>query len=381
MKHFFPLLASLSLFAETGGQITVDRVEWRSIELDRVHLAVHLRAFAKDAATLRDVRMERMSIGGVPFYAAPPKVPVVLKANDWTTLEPVPVTIYFRDLEALAALRGLLDKQTASIRGAVRFSLDLPLLARIFLFSERAAVAVPVRAEVPFEVPALARSATMIALSSAEKVLNRIDASLLKPNRAIVPIETTYVVEWRDGRRDSRTFRSLGVVIANGRLLTTDEAVEPWLYDPETAAGVVSGGAMFVSFETKIAGQIVKVLQKDSEMERVFVPLGNGKEVRVNLARRDTPRNAAIIEYYSGADAVNVSRRLAETVSLYRLTSSRPQSIDLKASYAGGRIVLDDPLANATGSPAFVDGYAVGLMQDEWSAIKIAQIPLAAPLL
>ena len=34
--------------AETGGQITVDRVEWRSIELDRVNLAVHLRAFAND---------------------------------------------------------------------------------------------------------------------------------------------------------------------------------------------------------------------------------------------------------------------------------------------------------------------------------------------
>lgn len=381
MKHFFPLLASLSLFAESGGQISVDRVEWRSIELDRMHLAVHLRVFAKDAVTLRDVRMERMSIGGIPFYAAPPATPVVLKANDWTALDPVPVTIYFRDLDALAALRGLLDKQTVAVRGEVRFSLDLPLLARIFYFSDRAAVAIPVRGEVPFEVPVLARSATLAALTAAEKVWNRIDESLHKVNPAVVPIETTYVVEWRDGRREGRSFRSLGAVITSNRLLTTGEAAEPWLYDPEVAAGVASGGAIVFAFETKAAGQVIKVFQKDSEIEHVFVPLGNGKEVRVNLARRATPRNAAIFEYKTGIEAAIVSRRFVSQVTLYRLTSKQPRAVEVKARFDEGRIVLADPVANSNGSLVFAGSTAVGLTQDEWSAVKVAQIPLAAPLL
>ena len=369
--------------AETGGQITVDRVEWRSIELDRVNLAVHLRAFANDGVTLRNVRMERMSIGGIPFYATPPAAPVALKANAWTSLDPVPVTIYFRDLDALAALRGLLDNQTASVRGEVRFSLDLSLLARIFLFTDRIAVAIPLRADVPFDVPGgvLTRSAASAALKTAEKAWNRIDESLHKSNPAVVPIETTYVVEWRDGRRDGRSFRSLGTVIAAKRLLTTGEAAEPWLYDPEVAAGVASGGATVYAFETKVEGRVIKVLNKDSEMERVFVPLGNGKEVRVNLARRASLRNAAIFEYPVDAKFVSVSRRPIQRASLYRLAGNHPRAIEATARFEEGRIVLADPVAHSNGSPVYVDSDAVGLMQDEWSAVKVAQIPLATPLL
>jgi hypothetical protein len=371
------------MLAETGVPIAVDRVEWRSIELDRVQLAVHLRAFAKDAVTLHGVRMERMSIGGIPFYAAPAVAPVVLKANEWTQLEPVPVTIYLRDLDVLAALRALIDKQTAAIRGDVRFSIELPLLARIFLFTDRAAVAVPVRAEVPFSVPggALTRGAAALALSSAEKVWSRVDESLHKANPAVVPIETTYVLEWRDGRREGRAFRSFGALIAANRLLTTGETAEPWLYDPEVAAGIASGGAIVFAFETKAAGRLIKLLRKDSEIERVFVPLGNGKEVRVNLGRRATPRNAAIFEYKTDVEAVRISGRSTGQVSLYRLTARQPRAVQVMARFDEGRILLADPVASATGSLVFVDRQALGLMQDEWSAIKVAQIPLAAPLL
>lgn len=383
MKQLLFLIPALFLRAETGGQIAVDHVEWRSIELDRVNLDVHLRAFANDAVTLRDVRMERMSIGGIPFYAKPPVAPVALKANDWTTLDPVPVTIYFRDLEALAMLRGLLDNQSASVRGEVRFSLDLPFLARLFLFADRAAVAVPLRADVPFHVPGgvLTRAAASSAIKTAERAWSSIDESLRKVSSAVVPIETTYVVEWRDGRRDGRSFRALGTVIADNRLLTTGEAAEPWLYDPEVAAGVASGGAIVYAFETKVAGRVIKLLVKDSEIERVFVPLGNGKEVRVSLGRRASLRNAAVFEYPAGAEFMSISRRLVQDVSLYRLSGKQPGLINVQARFDEGRIVLADPVANSNGSLISAGSAGVGLMQDEWSGVKVAQIPLAKPLL
>ncbi len=144
------ILALLTLFttaAEPQASIAIARVEWAGFQTHRIALRLRRRAFTKDRAVLNGVRFERMSIGGVPFYLAPPTSPIVVPAGEWVALPPLPLTIESSDVYAVAAMRRVVESGVVAVKGKARFEIELSQLARILLLSWTASVAYPIDRE------------------------------------------------------------------------------------------------------------------------------------------------------------------------------------------------------------------------------------------
>jgi hypothetical protein len=144
----FELLTLITGIAEPPARLELARIEWASLHLDRVAVRLHLRAFTKIGTTLHDVRFDQMSIGGVPFSVAPLAGPIAVPAGEWVDLPPLSVTVYYRDVQAIAALRRMIEKGSVTVKGTARCEVQLPLLARIVLLSSRMSLVYPIDQEI-----------------------------------------------------------------------------------------------------------------------------------------------------------------------------------------------------------------------------------------
>lgn len=326
------ILISACLTAQTP-TVRVDRVEWEGVSMDHARFLIHLHASEEAQQRVRDLRLERVTIGGLPVFADP----------SLSLTEPVRVSVYFRDIETVSVLRQVLEPSRIVVSCEARFSASLPLLARLALWTKEVEVVKPVQETVPLRIPF--REAVLAMLRPFDS--GRRDAPL-------TPVETRYQIRWRDGRLEDRTFRTRAAAVAPGRVVTTGEAVEPWRYDASLAASIASGGAAIVHSEVRGA---IRVTHLDRETRRIYVPLPNGKPVAVELAVRASARNVAIIAMREPGHVLPVRRGGME------------------------RIVLDRPVPAAwAGSPFLVDGEVAGIIQDERSAISFAQIAALVPL-
>lgn len=357
------LLFFLCALAAPARQVVVDRVEWVGLEHDRVRLALHLHVDAKEPVAIRNLRFERMTIAGMPFYLAPTPGRIEIPAP---ALDPIPVTIYLRDISAVSALRQMVESGSVSIRGAARFEAELPFLLRVVLFSSTALVAAPLASDVPFLVPGgvIGRAAALAAVEAAGKAssllkrLRRQDQIYAEILPAVFPLRTTYTI-------DNQTFhrQAIGFLIAPGRILTTNEAVEPWRYDPAQAASRVTS--------TQTAG-ILRILRTDAEIEPTFVSPEDGKPIRIPLARRAANRNMAILEVNTTVQPlkpVNDPATQWDRLAVIRF-HPEPEIVFLGGRRENGRIVFNDPI-DAAGSPVLSPLGLVGFVQDEYSAVPI----------
>jgi hypothetical protein len=361
------LLFLICALAAPARQVVVDRVEWIGLEKDRVRLALHLHVDAKEPVAIRNLRFERMTIAGMPFYLAPTPGRIEIPA---AALDPIPVTIYLRDIAAVSALRQMVESGSVSIRGSARFEAELPFLLRLVLFSSTALVAAPLASDVPFLVPGgmIGRAAALAAVEAAGKAasllrrLHRQDAwerqlrAEVLP--AVFPLQTTYTI-------DNQTFhrQTIGFLIAPGRILTTNEAVEPWRYDPAHAASRITS--------TQTAG-IMRILRTDAEIEPTFVSPEEGKPIRIPLARRAANRNMAILESNTAIPPlkpVNDPATQWDRLAVIRF-HPEPEIVYLSGRRENGRIVFNDPI-NAAGSPVLSPIGLIGFVQDEYSAAPI----------
>jgi len=390
------LVALLTASAAVAAhRVDIDRLEWVGLEKDRVRLAVHVRIDTPERAAIRNLRFQRMSIAGMPFYLSPPAGRIEIEPG---RVEALPVTVFLRDLATLKALREAVDANAAAIAGEARFDVELPLLARIVLFSATAPVAAPIANAVPMHVPGgeFGRRAALAALDAAAKAEGLLEQIQWRSRtgryqQSVVAIETSYTLDWRNGTAQTKAFRSVGYVLEPGRIVTPGETAEPWKYDIGVAAAIASGAASLRPDSIRVQGPggPLRVIRASSEMDWAFVTQGDGKPIRVQIAQRASDNNLAHLES-AAVDAAPIARAVDpaerwETVDIVRL-SPHPRVFTVGARRQNGRIVFTDPMdERAIGSPVFSPAGAIGMVQDENSAAafpfrNLAQIRGTVPL-
>ncbi len=367
------ILALLSLFAtaaEPQTRIEIARAEWAGFQTDRIALRLQLRAFTKERTVLSGVRFERMSIGGVPFYLAPPPGPILLPAGEWVELPALPLTILLRDVHAMAAMRRMVESGVVTVKGTARFDIELPLLARILLLSWTASVAYPIDRQTAFPVPA--RGAVLALLDTIPNW-----PSLRQPQgweRSVMPIEHRYDLVRRNGQVTQVVEHFLGFLIAPQRMLTLGESAEPWLYDPAIAAATAMGDIEIRGSRLTTGGAPLRLLAKEIVMEAVFVPLGEGGNVRAQVARRASPKNMALFELSNPSPAPVLATSPSTDGGRATIARLDGSLIEVTIRWLDGRWWFSDPVdSSAIGSPVMTAAGVVGIVQDERSAGRIPE--------
>jgi hypothetical protein len=206
---------------------------------------------------------------------------------------------------------------------------------------------------------------------------------------ALVSIETRYNLKTRDGQSASIQVHRLGLLRGAGQVIAPAETVEPWKFDDAIAEALEKGevtldgpaeilvtpvsGAQTYSLERREV-RIVRMLHSS---ENAISP-GTKRSYRVRFRNRDA--NAALFEIprLKGAGSVAMAGGIADgewhpavVVRLAR-PDARPVLYFTQARLADGRYQIEDPVdANFYGSPVWIKGGAVGLLQDENSAAAL----------
>jgi hypothetical protein len=405
LAWFFPLSA-----APTPSPITirVDSASFADVTADRVHFELTLGISSSVHLTLKSARFETMRINGLPLYIAPLPGKLDLDpAQKWQSVRLAPITVYFRDLETLAPLRRLVSDETAEFEGQVRVELDLPLAPRVVL---------PLRQRTSVTVPggSVGRKAILTTLAGADAtvrfggdVVKRVrrffgwtDDLLEQYGPSLFLVETRYRYSY-EGRNIERTARSTGFLIAADRVVTTAEALRPWVYDAEAAQRLESGAAvlddLFYDVRVWPAGtppgdntaltlhnHRLKVAGVGSAVENVLVA-GNGRVRGVQLGKRDAEGNVAIMELLGHTTAGEPMRGLTpgaqewDRVAVFRIPASRTDgSVDMiyvKGRRSGDRILLSESVDSAAfGSPLALPDGAIGMLQDETSGVVFEKL-------
>lgn len=88
----------------------VGRASLKGYSSDRMVLAVELSLTSHENVTVRQLSFSGLTLGGVPFYAAPFSGPISLPAGKPVSLrQPVELSVFYRDLDTLKPVQAALD--------------------------------------------------------------------------------------------------------------------------------------------------------------------------------------------------------------------------------------------------------------------------------
>ena len=375
---------------------------------DKIQLEVKFGVMTRMKLTLKSARFQTMRMNGVPMYIAPLDEKLELDASpSWHPVRLAPITLYFRDLGTLAPIRQAVVEKAAHFEGEARVELDLSLAPRIVL---------PFRQTVPVNIPGgeMGRKAVLGTLSAAEfavqrggelaekirKYFGKNDeiARQYRPSLWLVETRYRYISE---GHRVERSVQSTAFLIAPRRLMTTAEALQPWMYDAESAQALDSHAAVLddafydvrawpaeaaVRDDTALSlhKSTLRIASVGSETENVVVAAA-GKIRAVKLGKRDSDANVGILDLENpppgGAPVHDASMDDYEVdhVALFRFALDRPDaeasSIFVRVRRRDGRLALSGSVdSTAFGSPLVLPSGAIGMVQDENSGVVLEKL-------
>jgi len=405
-----PLLAQPTITDDRGPlvQVTVDRLEFAGISADNAHfqLFTHIAAFRN--TRVKRVRFSGMRLGDIPFFMEPMEEHIQLKAGESTAAPPIPVTIYFRDLDSLKAVEEAIRSGEMQVSGRARAELDLGLLERaaVWQWSGRADVALS--GKLPVEAPGgdIGKAAAILAVRGAEAALPAAGSTLsqLRGQGAmrgrdvkdayshwLVVADSKYSLIMEDGRKINLSASALGIRVSDDLVVLTGEELEPWKYDPDVALALSNGAKLVpeardltIKFDgargdaPALSNGGLHIERSAAQLESVLVQ-DDEKRIRVQVAKRDSNSNYALIRIVhaeggslqTGLFSSQTMPGNYERVAVFHVTTGGKLEVILVPAHArNGRITLDSPVDDsAFGSIVVAPDGIVGLVQDERSAM------------
>jgi hypothetical protein len=396
-------------------QIRVDGVEIEKLDTDRVQLSVQFAAKPNRSATIRSLNFDDVSVNGMRVHVPPVTTTIHLRAGEWSdALPPIQMHIRFRDLDTLSPIRQMIGDQIARVKATMRAELQISLFQKLAIMARGIWVAIPIDQDVTVTVAGgmVSRAAAVAALYAAEPLWRvgreavayrdrRSDVVKIAREQveALAELKTTFSVTNREGETASIVHLGAGLLLSNGRILTTAEMVEPWAFHPALAealqTGIVKltpGGLdIVVSFAKAPLGVAASYSLRAGNLRIHKLLTGSDKavslatNVRYKLRMRDNSKNAAMLLLSGVANdglqaGINPARMISvkgtEQVAILRLpTGSAPNVVITEARTEGDRIRLNDPVDSlAFGSPVWIGDRVLAMMQDANSAVPIETV-------
>ena len=411
-----PLLAAQLNDLQAGPvEVSIDAVTVKDVTSDRVRFNVESHVTSSRKLKIKTIQFEQMHLGTLPVYLSPIQDFLTLEKGVPTALDPIPLTIYFRDLDSLKPLQDVVREQQASVQGNARVNLDLNLLEHIFGGPGIAHVDAPLKVTAPVEIPGgfIGQTAALATLSAAQLALDLGGSGLsgLRQSQrgweselrsrytpAIVIAESRYSIRLRGDKRVDFVTRGLGFRISPDRFVLTGEMIEPWKYDPDVTAALQTGdasllddgrdllvwptgGVLSVASARALSRGAIQVEHIPARVESTRVAVDR-QDVKVQLARRNTDANYAVLRFTRSEDkgpaAPSMQAAGAGFESWDRLTifradeNGRLEFISTPAHRQNGRVILEDSVDDhAYGSLLISPRGPVGMLQDENSGMPL----------
>lgn len=402
-------------------RLDVTSVDLLEVGAERASVVVHATVLSRQRVVVREFSIVELKVNGVPAYASPVRRRIELPAGQATTFEPVPVELYYRDLETLEPLRRAVDDQLMRVTATVRLIVDLNWLGRLALWARNGQVVVPVSATVPVSVPGglVGRAGARAALRMLEPAWSLNSAirqrqdrrawhssvvSLYRPSLAVV--RNKLRLDSTSGESTPLLIAGTAVALSRDTLALPAELLQPWMFDPDLSRAVqkgtvtveftpgievlISGGDARPPLRlTQAAGQL-RVLARGCRQRSVLAMGPDEKPHRTKVCSALDADSVALIQLIGAGTpalqplppappAIETGARWPELV-LFRLHDplSDTPVWDLlpAAGQAGdGALNLDSPFdSTAFGSPIVAPAGWLGLLLDEQHALPVSGI-------
>ena len=396
-------------------RIHLDSVNLSAAGTDHVRLEVRASAAVSREVKITRIRFESMTLGDIPFFMDPVDQPLRMRAGEPASLPPIPVTIYYRDLESLESLQTAVREGRVFVNGQARADLDLNLLDRVTLRQWLGRADLPIHNTIALNVPGgeLGRKAAVATIGAAQgamalagsalNVLHRTDADwnqnlALRYAPAMIFAQARYSLLFNNGQRVDLSVPGLGFRISKDRFVVTAEMIEPWTFDADAALLLRTHEAALVpdSYDLlvwpgdpsmreparRMSSGDMRIESLTGKTETVLMP-HDSERVRVTLAKRDCADNMAVLsfthedDWFRAVPAASSSadpQQAWDRLAVFHLTNAgRLAVILIPGQRKDGRLVFDAPVdQSAFGSPVIAPEGMVGMVQEERSALPIA---------
>jgi hypothetical protein len=395
--------------------VSIDTVTLTDVTPDDIRFDVQSHVTSTQSLKIKQVRFERMRLGHLPIYLGPLQQSLTLEKGNTLNLPPIPLTIYFRDLDSLEPLEGVVRNQEAVVEGSARVDLGLSLER---ILGGVAHVDVPLKVTTPVELPGgvFGQAAALATLGTAQIALELAGSplNLLRQSQrsweaelrtryipTLVVAESRYALRMPNNQRVDVAVRGLGFRVSPDRFVLTGEMVEPWKYDTDVAAALQSGEASLVedsrdllvwpsrevtdaSSARSLSRGTIQLDHTLAKTESTRVVVGN-RDVKLQISRRDSDANYAVLRFTRPEDRgppVHSQPGQADQsqtwdrLTLFRVDDSgNLESVPTAAHRQDSRILLDDPVDDrAFGSLILSPQGAVGMVQDEKSGMALHRL-------
>ena len=414
----FSLAATPLIHGQTSpppAVVRVTSISLSDIGTDGAAATVRLSAMANNSGTLRELVFDDVTIDGVRVRVAPVQGPIRLKAGEPIEgLSDLQAEVTYRELDSLEPLRRVVSEGNAQLHGSVRAQLELNLFQKLILRTVGPWVNLKIDQQVPVDIPGgtLGRIGALAVLTAAEPVwIAGQSAQEWRRNRHaladqvrrdapghVVSFETRYELRSAAGERAPMSHRSSGFMIGNGRVLGTVESVEPWLFDVAVAEALGRGDVTLDTASVEILANLAPDSSGGSrsyslqrkELALVRKPGGAEDGISIDTRRkykvrfRSDDSNSALFEIPAlkrSENGLETAREPVDgpwqTAAVVRFDPEGPGTDPVpwltEVRLEGGRYRLKDLVdSTAFGSPLWLDGRVVGLVQDEGSAAEIS---------
>jgi hypothetical protein len=232
-------------------------LSYDDINTERLVLKLALSVKPVDRpATVRKIYFQDIRLNNIPVHIEPFEEEFKLSKKDVVDLPaPLQCTVVFSDLDSLAPLQEIVNKDEVRITGQTFLDVKLNPLEKLAVRAQRVVVPVQVSEKVPLQMfsgnPLLKMAATTILdtladpASAAAVALAKEHLAKLERDRAVASLGqgSIFLLYCEFALRDPQTgvtekFAQSGtgfVVSPEGKLLTSKRVVYPWKFDPQAA--------------------------------------------------------------------------------------------------------------------------------------------------
>lgn len=237
--------------------VTCRRVAYKDISTERLLLDVFVSLQPMDRdATVTKLYFQNVKVGGFPVHLQTFDQPFKIKKSQAVDLPaPLECSVVYSDLDSVKPLLSLVGQNKITITGESFVQVKLNAVQKLFVRSKDVVVPVKFKQDVPLEMfpdsPLLKLAATKVldALSdpttSAAIALAKEHVQKLERDHALESVarNSLYLLYCEYVLKNPQTgasekFAQSGtgfVVSADGKLLTSKRAVQPWKSDPQAA--------------------------------------------------------------------------------------------------------------------------------------------------
>ena len=411
--------------------VTYQRVTYKDISPERLLLDVYVSLQPMDRdATVTKLYFQNVRVGGVPVHLQTfDQEFKILKKQVVALAAPLECSVVYSDLDSMAPLLELVEKNKIQITGESFVQVKLNTLQKLLVGSKNVVIPVKFSQEVPLEMfsdSPLLKLAAMKVLDVLSDPSTTAALSLAKEHVAKLAREhslstvasgSVYLLYCEYVLKDPSTgasekFAQSGTgfaVSTDGKLLTAKRVVQPWKFDPQVAfliekyhleldpegykvaawpAGAqvqLPGGQLDFQGALTQEQQSLQVLKVGPDkMQKVeYHDPDSGETASVSLDAGDDwallqLRGAKFqpIALAGATDPVSPATLLAFPYGLSQ-SSAEPKQVDVKATRQGNQVTLDEPLdPGESGAPVVNgEGKVVALAGGSKQCVPVESFP------